>query len=148
MSWVGKISALKKSFKSLFRKKEQALSTNLRPALPLSAQEMTELDALVQEWVDKKGYCLPDNTLSQAAARMGTQSALLYRYCQAQGMDFRTWRSWLRIQDAQEQMEKEPGTPASVIARRVGFKDRSNFTRQFKGITGKTPDEWRKSLTL
>ena len=76
---------------------------------------------------------------------MGVQSVLLYRYFARKGMDFRTWRSALRIKDAREELLSFPDDPVSMIARRVGFTDRSNFTRQFKATTGVTPDFWRKN---
>ena len=141
MSWVGKISALKKSVKSLFLNKEQALSTTV----PLSDEESDKLVPLLQKWVDEKGYRIPDTTLSDVAARLGTTSLRLHRFCLAQGMDFRSWRSYLRIQDALQEMQEHPHASASFIARRVGFSDRSNFARQFKSVMGVTPLQWKKS---
>ena len=60
------------------------------------------------------------------------------------GEDFRTYRSRLRIHDAQQMMLEEPETPVSALAMRVGFRDRSNFNNQFKAIIGLTPAAWRR----
>ncbi len=146
MSWAGK-TPFKRIFRSLFRQEQAPSSLSLDaegPVIPLSEEQMQELDRLVKAWVDEKGYRMPDKSIHEAAQRIGTTSPLLYRYCLTQGTDFRSWRTWLRIQDAQEQLVAEPDTPASTIARRVGINDRSNFTRQFRAITGFTPDQWRK----
>ena len=146
MSWAGK-TPFKRILRSLFKKEQALSSVSLDaegPAVPISEEQMRELDQQVKAWLDGKAYRLPDRSIHEVAQRIGTTSPLLYRYCLAQGTDFRSWRTWLRIQDAQEQLLAEPGTPASTIARRVGINDRSNFTRQFKAITGYTPDQWRK----
>ena len=140
MSWAGKIS-VKDLFKSLFPSREQALSL-----LPLSPEEEARVEARLQTWVDNKGYRLPQRTLMEAAESIGTTYPRLYRYFAAEGKDFRTWRTALRIEDAMAQMKAEPDTPISTISRRVGFSDRSNFARLFKEHIGLTPFQWRQTL--
>lgn len=114
-------------------------------SVSLTPAQRSRLEKALQAWVDAKSYRIPDTTLEQSAARMGTQSVILYRYFLEKGQDFRTWRSQLRIKDALQELLAFPEEPASAIARRVGFTDRSNFTRQFKAFTGLTPDLWRKN---
>ena len=140
MSWAGKIS-VKDLFKSLFPSREQALSL-----LPLSPEEKARVEARLQTWVDNKGYRLPQRTLMEAAESIGTTCPMLDRYFAADGKDFRTWRTALRIEDAMAQMKAEPDTPISTISRRVGFSDRSNFARLFKEHIGLTPFQWRQTL--
>ena len=140
MSWAGK-RYFKEFFKSLFPTREQALSL-----LPLSPEEEARVEARLQIWVDNKGYRLPQRTLMEAAESIGTTYPILYRYFAADGKDFRTWRTALRIEDAMVQMKAEPDTPISTISRRVGFSDRSNFARLFKEHIGLTPFQWRQTL--
>jgi AraC-like DNA-binding protein len=45
-------------------------------------------------------------------------------------------------------LREEPDTPAVDIAARVGFSDRSNFSRQFLAYTGLTPAQWRKKAGI
>ena len=139
MFWAGKKS-FKDIFKSLFPSREQALSS----ALTLSPSDKASLEARIQAWVRGKGYRLPHRSLAEAAESIGTTYPILYRYFTAEGKDFRSWRTALRLQDAMEQIKAEPDTPLSTIGRRVGFSDRSNFARLFKAHTGLTPREWRK----
>ena len=140
MSWAGKKS-FKDLFKSLFPSREQALSS-----LRISPAAEADLESRLQAWVKNKGYRLPQRTLMEAAESIGTSYPILYRYFSADGRDFRTWRTALRIEDAMQQMKAEPDTPISTISRRVGFSDRSNFARLFKAHIGLTPYQWRKSL--
>jgi AraC-like DNA-binding protein len=141
MSWAGK-HILPATLRSLFRQKEQAPSSPVRTLAPEAAARTGKR---LQAWVYGKGYRLPDRTPHESAERMGVDFKTLHQYCLMHlGVDFRSLRTRLRIRDAQEQMKEEPLTPTSVIARRVGYQDRSNFSRHFKEITGLTPDAWRK----
>ena len=76
---------------------------------------------------------------------MGISPSQLHQYCLKElGMDFRTWRTSLRIEEAKKMLLEEPGTSISLIGRRVGINDRSNFSRLFKSHTGYLPSDWRK----
>ena len=147
MSWAGKKS-LKDSFKSLFHKKEQALSLPVETTRPqLSPQKMARMEKLLQKWVSEKGYRMPDSSIEEAADRIGTDTLTLFRYFSSRGEDFRSFRTRLRLEDAKKMLLEEPDTPSSTIALRVGYKDRSNFTRHFKAHTGLTPNAWREKIT-
>ena len=133
MSWAGKKS-IKAHFKSLFLR-EQALS---------SSTSKERIRSILDKWVEEKGYRLPHRSVSEAAASIGLASSTLYRYFKADGTDFRSWRTRLRLEDAKKLLLEEPETPVSLIGRRVGILDRSNFSRSFKEYTGFTPEAWRK----
>ena len=133
MSWAGKKS-IKEHFKSLFLR-EQALSSSF---------SKERIQSILDKWVEEKGYRLPHRSVSEAAASMGLASSTLYRYFKADGTDFRSWRTRLRLEDAKKLLLEEPESPVSLIGRRVGILDRSNFSRTFKEYTGFTPEAWRK----
>ena len=119
---------------SLLGRKEQAPS--------VSNSEVAEA---VNKWEASRGYLLPESNASDVAKRMGITSAQLFRYClKVKGEDFRTWRTHLSLEEAKTQLLMEPDTPASVIARRVGINDRSNFSRLFREYTGMLPSLWRE----
>lgn len=143
MSWAGKHPLIKR-IRSLFRFKGQAPASSERTVKPLDDATRAATEKKVQRWVAGKGYRLPENSLRDVARRMGTDSVTLHRYFQEQGVDFRTWRTGLRIEDAKTELLREPRTPASTIARRVGINDRSNFLRQFLAHCGMTPGQWRE----
>lgn len=136
--------------KGLFHKREQAPSSGeverVSPmARPISSYDAREVGVLVQQWVKNRGYRLPHRTLQEAAENIGTTSVKLHRYClNSLGMDFRAWRTSLRIEDAKKIMTEEPSLPVSQVGRIVGINDRSNFFRQFSLATGVTPDKWRQ----
>ena len=153
MSWAGKRS-LKESFRSLFKNAGQASSipvsdsqapSKAKPVIPILPQTVRRLDKLVSKWVEGKGYRMPDRTIEDAARRIGTDSATLYRYFLSRGEDFRTFRSRLRLEDAKTMLLEDRESSAALIGQRIGFNDRANFTHQFKKYTGFTPDAWRKA---
>lgn len=147
MSWAGK-KAIKRVFGSLFHK-EQAPSDSApetdSTVKPLTELQRSRIEKKLDKWQEEKGYRLPDRTVAESSARIGTNSILLYRYFAEKGTDFRTWRSLLRIRDAKEELLAHPEDSISIIARRVGIVDRSNFSRQFKAVVGDSPDNWRKN---
>ncbi|MBO4585714.1 MAG: AraC family transcriptional regulator [Bacteroidales bacterium] len=98
----------------------------------------------VKNWQDSKAYLQNVPHPSKCAHQMGIKPAQLHRYClETFGQDFRTWRTTLRIEDAKKMLLEERTTPVSVIARRVGITDRSNFSRLFREHTGMLPTAWR-----
>ena len=134
MSWAGSKGILQK-VRSLLRFKQ---------APSVSSNEDASIAAAVRSWEESKAYLLAESNPSKCAQRMGITTAQLYNYClKVKGEDFRTWRTRLRINEAKKQLLEEPKTPVSVIARRVGINDRSNFSRLFKEHTGVLPTEWR-----
>ena len=59
------------------------------------------------------------------------------------GVDFRTWRTNLRIEEAKNLLLENKDASINIIAEACGFSDKSNFHRQFVKIVGCSPKEWR-----
>ena len=121
------------------------LKRNERGLPQQTLRRMDRLEKTLSGWLRDKGWRVPVRTIGEAAERLGVDSETLYYYFEKRvGMDFRTWRTRLRLEDAMRLLREEPDTPAVEIAARVGFSDRSNFSRQFHAYTGLTPAQWRK----
>jgi len=63
-------------------------------------------------------------------------------------VNFNTWINRFRIDDAQKYMHEHPDCSILEVAERSGFSEQSNFSRQFKLITGFSPSAWRKIKTI
>ena len=112
-------------------------------------QRTDRLERDLSGWLENKGWREPVRTLGEAAERLGTDTGRLHRYFEERvGMDFRTWRTRLRLEDAKRMLLEQPRRQAAEIARLVGFSDRSNFARQFRAYTGRTPAEWRAKARM
>ena len=111
--------------------------------------QMERLDRTLAGWLKDKGWRVPVRTLGEAAERLGTDTGLLHRYFKERvGMDFRTWRTRLRLEDAKRMLLEHPERQAAEIARLVGFSNRSNFARQFLAHTGCTPAKWMEKARM
>ena len=107
--------------------------------------EFERLDILIPAWIENKGYWTPARTIKDVAAQIGTDATILQRYChEKMNVDFRSWRTRLRVEDAKQMLLDNPEASANSIAYKVGFSDRSNFLRQFRACVGMTPVEWRE----
>ena len=113
---------------------------------PAKTSGMERLEEALKVYVDKKGWRKPVRTVGEAAERLGTDTHTLHRYFQERvGVDFRTWRTRLRLEDAKRLLLGNPGMQAAEAGRRAGFSNRSNVSRQVLAYTGLTPAQWRDS---
>lgn len=144
MDWC--METLVRRLGRIFTKKKQDGNPQAEAGSP---GKMLRLEKNLSRWVDEKRWRDPMPTVTAAAESLDTDSVTLYHYFEQRiGLDFRTWRTQRRIQDAMQLMREEPGAALSTIARRVGFSDRSNFSRQFVRHTGQTPAQWRKKAGI
>ena len=125
------------------------LKRNERGLSQQTLRRMDRLEKTLSGWVRDKGWREPVRTVGEAAERLGVDSETLYYYFERRvGMDFRTWRTRLRIRDAMAMLRERPDLPAAEVGRRAGFSNRSNFNNQFHAYTGLTPAQWRKKAGM
>ena len=116
---------------------------------PRTLRKMDALERTLSAWLENKGWRIPVRTAVETAERLGTDTGTLHRYFQERvGMDFRTWRTRLRLEDAMRMLAENPRMQAAEAGRRAGFSNRSNFARQFRAYTGLTPAQWQKKARM
>lgn len=121
------------------KKKEGDLKKNVD-------KEMLRIDKAVEVWVEKKLFCEYDKTRDQIAEELHTTKEMLNFYFTSHlGVDFRTWRTNLRIEEAKRLLLENKDASINIIAEASGFSDKSNFHRQFVKIVGCSPKQWRDS---
>ena len=109
-------------------------------------KEMMRIDKAVEVWVEKKLFCEYDKTRDQVAEELHTTKEMLNFYFTSHlGVDFRTWRTNLRIEEAKRLLLENKDASINIIAEASGFSDKSNFHRQFVKIVGCSPKQWRDS---
>ena len=123
--------------------------TAVRQAHRPSAWRMERLEKALDAWQARKGWREPVRTVGEAAERLGTDTGTLYAYFRDRiGLDFRTWRTRLRLEDAKQMLADNPSLLPADAGRLCGFSNRSNFSRQFLAYTGQTPAEWQKKAGM
>ena len=119
--------------------------TVVRQARQPSAWRMERLEKTLEAWQARQGWREPVRTVGEAAERLGTDTGTLHTYFRERiGLDFRTWRTRLRLEDAKRMLADNPFLSPADAARICGFSNRSNFSRQFLAYTGRTPAQWQR----
>lgn len=109
-------------------------------------KEFANLEIELEKWVDNKMYCAYDRTRDQVVSELHTTKELLNLYFTHKiGIDFRTWRTNLRINEAKRMLVENKDLSVNIIAEMSGFSDKSNFHRQFTKIVGCSPRQYRES---
>ena len=122
---------------------EKAMRTCASPSLLAKREE--ELKISLKEWVEMKKFTQKDIGVEETAQSLNTDSYFLRYYFRTyMQCDFRTWRSELRIREAERILNEEPGMSVTCLCESVGFNDKGNFHRQFTKITGKTPTNYKQ----
>ena len=108
--------------------------------------EFKRLERALEHWVEAKRFREYDRTRDEIASELHTSKEALHMYFATRvGVDFRTWRTSLRIAEAKNLLLENKDASINIIAEACGFSDKSNFHRQFVKIVGCSPKEWRDS---
>lgn len=108
--------------------------------------EFRKLEKALQKWVEEKRYREYDKSREEIARELNTTKEILHHYfILKKGVDFKTWRTEMRINDAKRLLLENKDASTNIIAEISGFSDRSNFHRQFVKIVGCSPKQWRDS---
>ena len=128
------------------RVERKAARTNESGEESLNDKEAARLERALQKWVDEKNYRKYDMSREDIASQLKTSKEFLHHYfLNRLGVDFKTWRTQLRIEDAKKMLLEDKKISTNLVGEMCGFSDRSNFHRQFVKIVGCSPREWRES---
>lgn len=109
-------------------------------------KKFAALDKAIENWIAQKMYCEYDKTRDQIAEELNTTKDILNLYFATRvGVDFRTWRTALRIEEAKKQLLENKFASINMISEASGFSDKSNFHRQFVKLVGCSPRHWRET---
>lgn len=108
--------------------------------------EFKRIEKSLEIWVKEKRYREYDKSREDIAKELRTSKESLHMYfTTVKKIDFRTWRTELRIEDAKKLLLEDKTTSINIIGEMAGFSDRANFYRQFVKVVGCSPREWRES---
>lgn len=114
--------------------------------IPTATRLESELDTLEKElsrYINDKIYTRMELNNEDTARLLGTERSLLtYYFKQRMNMDFRTWRTGLRVEEACRLMAEHPEWTMKEVSEKSGFSDKANFYRQFKKIKSCTPADY------
>ena len=106
--------------------------------------EFRRLERSLDKWVEQKKFREYDKSREDIAKELQTTKDVLHLYFVTKmGMDFKTWRTELRVNEAKKLLLDSKELSINIIGEMSGFSDRSNFHRQFVKIVGCSPKQWR-----
>lgn len=95
--------------------------------------------------LNEKYYLKENVTIEEMASRLKVgRTKLSTCINKEENMHFNLWINSLRIQDAKSLFKKQQELSILQVSEMVGYSEQSNFSKQFKKITGKSPSVWRK----
>ena len=111
-----------------------------------SSIDFRSLESALEKWIEQKKFSEFDKSREEVAKELGTSKEFLHLYFTTRkGVDFKTWRTELRINEAKKLLLENKEASTNVIGEIAGFSDRSNFYRQFVKLVGCSPKQWRES---
>ena len=112
----------------------------------LTEQELNRIQRSLDKCVKEKRFREYDKTREEIAKELKTSKEMLHLFFVTRmSVDFKTWRTRLRIEEAKVLLLENPDMSINIVAELSGFSDRSNFHRQFTKIVGCSPKQWRES---
>ena len=112
----------------------------------ITEQELNRIEHALDKWVKEKRYREYDKTREQIAKEQNTSKEMLHLFFVTRmSVDFKTWRTRLRIEEAKLLLLENQEMSINIVAELSGFSDRSNFHRQFTKIVSCSPKQWRES---
>jgi AraC-like DNA-binding protein len=99
--------------------------------------------------IERKLYLQEGLTIVELAEILHvSRNTLSFLINNEENLSFNRWINQLRIEEAISLMNNNPEYSFFDIALRIGYSEHSNFSREFKVITGKTPSSWKTALTV
>lgn len=112
----------------------------------INVAEFKKIEHAIEKWIRQKKFSEYDKSRDEVARELNTTKEYLHLYFTTQkGVDFKTWRTQLRIEEAKRLLLENKGLSTNMVGELSGFSDRSNFHRQFVRFVGCSPRQWRDS---
>ena len=132
--------------RTIIRSQSKKLEKVEKPSKSAESLDFKKLEAALEKWVEQKKFSEYDKSREDIAKELGTSREFLHLYFTTKkGVDFKTWRTQLRVEEAKRLLLENREVSANVIGEIAGFSDRSNFYRQFMKLVGCSPKQWRES---
>lgn len=108
-----------------------------------------EVERAIDSWVGARRYADANSTVDEIVTELHISKSDFNAYFKnVLHTQFRTWRRELRIREAMRMMDVSPSLSITELMAEVGYKDRSNFYKDFQQIAGMTLKEYRDNTVL
>ncbi len=112
------------------------------PKVKISVDEVSEK---MEEWLNHSYSWRFDFSYADMLKYTGLRREQAHSYFSRMGTDFRLWINAHRMEEAKKRLLEDRSLKIDEISKDLGFKDKSNFHRQFRLTVGVTPKQWREN---
>ncbi len=99
----------------------------------------------LDQWIAEKKFLQKNVTIDSLASDLKVSKRQVLKYFQKVcNKDFRAWKAELKIKEAMEMLRENEELKIEEICSVLGFRDKSNFHRQFSKYAGCTPFQWKR----
>ena len=128
------------------RRRSRKDSSEIIEEFPVIESGNHSLAESIEKWASIESNILRDFSMQSIAIGLGLDVSEIKDYFNNVSTEgFYKWRNRARIILASKLITRYPEDSLESIGRKVGFPDKSNFYKQFRMYTGKTPGEWRNA---
>lgn len=115
---------------------------------PITSSTITfsRIEEAIEKWEQQKLFINPGVTIATVATQINTNRSYLSQYInRSKQKNFNEWINGLRINEAKRLMIAQKNMSVEEISEKVGYTDKSYFSKCFVKYTGITARQWRNN---
>jgi AraC-like DNA-binding protein len=126
------------------------IETALQPVSPVMVDTFPKhryvWPELKKQVIENKYYTIQGINIEEIAQSLKMGRTTLSGFInKEEEMNFNMWINSLRVEEAIRLFREEPQLTIAQISEMVGYSEPSNFSRQFKNVTGFSPSVWLRN---
>jgi YesN/AraC family two-component response regulator len=112
-----------------------------------SSITFSQIEKSINEWERSKLFMKPDLTIAIVAMQISTNRTYLSNYLNTfKQKTFNEWINGLRIEEAKKMIAANKNITLDDLCEKIGYSDKSYFSKCFKKYTGMTAKLWKSML--
>lgn len=132
------------NYKNIFNVMRPVLKEEEERDIASSSNTFSRIEKAVEKWEQQKLFTNPRITIATVASQVTTNRSYLSQYInRSKQKSFNEWINGLRIDEAKKLMIREKNMTIEEISEKVGYTDKSYFSKCFVKNTGMTARQWK-----
>lgn len=134
------------NYRNIFNVMRPVLKEEEEEEKPIMSSSITfsRIEKAVERWEQQKLFTNPKITIATVAPQVTTNRSYLSQYInRSKQKTFNEWVNGLRIDEAKKLMAAEKNMTIEEVSEKVGYTDKSYFSKCFVRYTGMTARQWK-----
>lgn len=135
------------NYTNIFDCMEPAVKDEAEKNTKPSSITFSQIEKSINEWERSKLFMKPDLTIAIVAMQISTNRTYLSNYLNTfKQKTFNEWINGLRIDEAKKMIAANKNITLDDLCEKIGYSDKSYFSKCFKKYTGMTAKLWKSML--